>query len=769
MNIGIIYAIVAGASVIVISVLRNRTLATDFKETIDKNFVVLLRFMQIFCIIDMIWGLLTSQLFIVNQLLYNIFTYGFHLMAALSAFMWTGYTLHYLGLRTKIRYIVLIFRRLFLLIQLTVLGSNIYTHWFFYVDEDAVYHPYFLRNFMFYMQFAYYILLVLYGFYCLLFFRKDNSDRRYKYKSVIVYSFFLLGFGIGQMFWSDAPMYSLGFMATAVLIYSINVNREHEMYAKELMKKENGRLMSLIYGLANDFVVAYLINIEDGKYAVYKNDDLYEKRENENENEIDEGKDFFSEQLETIKKITYFEDFEEIDKKLQKEYIINELSTKKAYRFEVRFTINKRIRYYQVKVIKTPEENSIIIGLFDDDERIKKEMANRNELMQAKKNAEAANNAKTTFLFNMSHDIRTPMNAILGFVNLSERHIDDTKYVKECLEKIKGSGEHLLALINDVLDMSRIESGKVAIASTPELLNKECDEIVAIANELAMAKSISFKHEFINIEDNYVMYDKLHVNQILLNLISNAIKYTNIGGKVELKVELSEIREKPDKVRVDYKISDNGIGMSPEFLNRIYVAFERAQNATMSGIQGTGLGMSIVKKLVDMLHGEIEIQSKENEGTVVDCWLEFDKCEKPVDENKERNQVAVLDSVKGKRVLLVDDNELNREIAYELLEEAGLIVEEAADGSDAVKMISKSDTNFDLVLMDVQMPIMDGYTATQNIRKLDDERKAMIPIIAMTANSFEEDKKAAFDAGMNGHLSKPIDIKKVLEKIAEFV
>lgn len=394
--------------------------------------------------------------------------------------------------------------------------------------------------------------------------------------------------------------------------------------------------------------------------------------------------------------------------------------------------------------------------------------ASREELEVANELAQAANKAKTAFLFNMSHDLRTPMNAIIGFNNIAISHIDDKDVVRNSLNKINTGSKQLLSLINDVLDMARIESGKINCECEPVDIKESAGTLMDIIRE-SMQKSLNILVDFSGVEHNYVLADWLHIDRILTNIIGNSIKYTPEGGTVKFLInEVFNIRD--NYYSYDYIVEDNGIGMSEEFLEHIYEEFSRERNSTVSGVQGTGLGMAITKKLVDIIGGTIDIQSKVGEGTKVTVHLELEATDP--DLITEKSQQESIDNLElsGKKVLLVEDNELNREIAIDILSDQGMIVDTAEDGDIAVeKMKNASFDQYDLILMDVQMPRMNGYEATMEIRKLPDDRIASIPIIAMTANAFEEDKKNAFNAGMNGHISKPIDMVKLFHTLTDIL
>lgn len=388
-------------------------------------------------------------------------------------------------------------------------------------------------------------------------------------------------------------------------------------------------------------------------------------------------------------------------------------------------------------------------------------------LEQALAKAEAASNAKTAFLSNMSHDIRTPMNAITGFTNLALEHIDEKEKVHNYLEKVAKSSDHLLSLINDVLDMSRIEAGKVLLDLEPENIMNIIQYVKDILSPEINLKQQKFIINTENVVHETVMCDRLRLNRILLNIISNSIKYTHREGIISIKISEADTNAEEYK-SYTFEIKDNGIGMKPEFLKTIFEPFTRERNSTVSGIQGTGLGMAITKNLVDIMNGTIKIDSEEGKGTTTTITLEL----KITDRTK--NIISKSDkhdvSFAGAKVLLVDDNDFNREIASLILTDQGIIVEEAQNGQEAYEKVAASAPgNYDLILMDVQMPIMGGYEATQKIRALENKELANIPIIAMTANAFEEDRAAAFNAGMNEHIPKPLNITKLTHTLQQYL
>ncbi len=463
---------------------------------------------------------------------------------------------------------------------------------------------------------------------------------------------------------------------------------------------------------------------------------------------------------------------EDHDRVLREYYAaIEDYTGKKVYNVEYRLlTKDRGYRWFQAtgKLSRREDGTPITyVGMFVDiterketDEKLREQRA---LLEEALVKAQRASQAKTMFLNNMSHDIRTPMNAIIGFTNLATTHLDDRELVRDYLSKITASSSHLLRLINDVLDMSRIESGRVVIDESPCSISQILYDLQSILRADLETRELHFQMDTRALLHPHVICDRLRLNQVLLNILSNALKFTPAGGRIT--VTAAEMPgDTPDTAIYQFRIQDTGIGMAPEFLEHIFEPFERERTSTVSGIQGTGLGMSITKNLVELMKGQITVESRQGQGSVFTCAFPFRLSAAP--DVGETPAAPTPRPSAHWHILLVEDNELNQEIAVTILEEAGCLMDVASDGAQAVEKVSHSLPDpYDLILMDIQMPVMDGIEATKAIRALSDPRLANIPIVAMTANAFEEDRQRVLSAGMNGHLGKPINVDKLFSAL----
>ncbi|MDE7312330.1 MAG: response regulator [Eubacterium sp.] len=666
---------------------------------------------------------------------------------------------------------------------------------------------------------------------------------------------------------------------------------------KQQEKKKERRQMELMQALTEDYSIVCFFNLDTGKGIPIRTDAA-------------DGGAFlpdaggnlsFRESLEQyIQNTVYEEDKEKLRQFACAACLKKELATAKTRYVNYRVAIDGEVLYYQLKAVQTgnwKKQHGVVLGMRSVDEEIRREMEQKSLLENALMQANRASKAKSVFLSNMSHDIRTPMNAIVGFTALAMTHIDQRDQVEEYLKKIMTSGNHLLSLINDVLDMSRIESGKMHLDEKPCCLPDILHGLRSILQADIHAKQLDLYMDAVDITDEEIYCDKLRLNQVLLNLLSNAVKYTAAGGTISMRIT-QKAGAPFGYAQYEFMIRDTGIGMSEEFVAHIFEPFEREKSSTISGIQGTGLGMAITKNIVDLMNGTIALKSEQGKGTEVavsftfrlhsgakepqeipglkNCralvidddfntcdsvtymlgqigmraewtlsgkeallrthqavtrgdiytvyvidwmlpdingievarrirremgdevpivlltaydWSEIEDeakeagvsafCSKPLFLSELRGTLHhIVNQVKDEeeeketvrqhtgRILLAEDNEINQEIAAAILGDAGFTTEIAGNGQIAVDMLKRSMPGYYcLVLMDVQMPVMDGYTATKSIRALADKELASIPILAMTANAFEEDRQQALNCGMNGHLAKPIDVEALFETL----
>jgi len=551
-----------------------------------------------------------------------------------------------------------------------------------------------------------------------------------------------------------------------VLIGVEDVNDE-----KVAIESERERL-SVIKGLSEDFTLVSFINPstrEDHLYYVKKNN----WADNPNWKKVGN----FEDRLKLIANtLVHPDDRKMFMEMTTRDVVMERLAAKGAYYVNYRMIINGAVEYWQLKFVmagKAPDaQEQIVAGFISVDESTRLQLEQKEQLetqaealKQALSAAQAANSAKKEFLNSISHEIRTPLNAVIGLTSIASSHLQDQERIKDCLVKIDQSSDRLLSIINDILDMSRIESGKFDLNEAPMHLFEVVHEVERdIRNDL-QAKDLKFELDCVDINDDEVVCDRERLRQALLKVLSNAIKFTKEGGTVSMSVKETPLT-KSSYAAYEFRIKDNGIGMSEEFLKTVYEPFAR-ESTVSRDVRGMGLGLAITKNSVEMMGGQIEIASRLNVGTEVTMTFEF----KLVQSKKNDENGALVNSgFAGKRILLVEDNILNREITMEILQDNGFIVTAVEDGDIAVKMLSKAKSRpFDVVLMDVRMPVMDGYEATKRIRAFENKDVAGIPIIAMTANAFDEDRKASFEAGMNEHIAKPVSIEKLKDVLAMFL
>ncbi len=539
---------------------------------------------------------------------------------------------------------------------------------------------------------------------------------------------------------------------------------EREQYEKELSEiRDSARARSVISCLANDYAFVGHINFTNNSIKIFRATSSFMKRLKLENSFPEDSASFKRLILDSI----YPDDRSSFLENTSKNVVLRELTNNATYQFDFRLKYKDTAEYYRIKFAKSHDEkNSLTIGVLNVDNYV--HAKEREAILKATvQQAERESQAKTSFLFNMSHDIRTPMNAITGYTAMAKKYVNYPDRVTDYLEKIDISGQQLLRLINQVLDMSRIEADKIFLNEEPLDLVARFDDVLTIVDSSARNAGIRLKGIIKNITNRTVYIDDLRMNQVILNILGNAVKYTRPGGMVTASLE--QLRsDDPESGNYKITVTDTGIGMSEDFLDKIYDEFSRERNSTSSKIEGTGLGMSIVKKLLDAMGGTIDISSTPGKGTTVTISITFRLADEESVPIKETTQAdtAILN---GKHVLLVEDNEMNREIAKSILEEYGMIVFEAEDGDIAVKKVAEAENGYyDYVLMDIQMPRMNGFEATRAIRELPDREKSGIPIIAMTANAFAEDKQRVLASGMDAHLPKPIDITDLVITLGRF-
>ena len=571
----------------------------------------------------------------------------------------------------------------------------------------------------------------------------------------------------GNWVWIRYTLIGFGSGSDGYVVIGVeDVNAE-----KVAVEAERERL-SVINGLSEDFSLVSFINpstMEDHLYYVKKNN----WADNPNWKKVGN----FEERLRLIgNTLVHPDDRQKFMEMTARDVIMEKLSAKNAYYVNYRMVIDGAVEYWQLKLVTTGKgsvaQKQVVAGFISVDESTRLQLEQKEQLetqaealKQALSAAQAANNAKKEFLNSISHEIRTPLNAVIGLTELATSHMDDKERVKDCLVKIDQSSDRLLSIINDILDMSRIESGKVDVHEAPMHLFEVLHEIERDIRTDLQTKNLKFELDCVDISDGEIVCDRERLKQALLRILSNSIKYTKDGGRITMSVK-ETLLSKSSYAAYEFSIKDNGIGMNEEFLKKVYDPFTRGTTDS-DDIRGMGLGLAITKNVVEMMGGQIEIASRQNVGTEVTMNFEFKlvQSKKPSEsEGLEKSGFA------GKRILLVEDNILNREITMEILQDNGLIVTAVENGDVAVKMLSKAkERPFDLILMDVRMPVMDGYEATKLIRALENKDVADIPIVAMTANAFDEDRKASFEAGMNEHISKPVSIDKMKDVLAMFL
>lgn len=590
--------------------------------------------------------------------------------------------------------------------------------------------------------------------------RLDAAGRSWYGKKEKIRDYDIYIFFPGMQVFMTRNVVGLSYILIAIVIFTLFRTVRIHMEQESIMREQ--KRLQIINALGHAYSFILLIDIKKNTLEVVKSADVagpnYRKKNFTNELQ----KEYIDSMIAPSFQKSYLEftDMDTIESRLKEHDSLS--------------CVSQTIEGTWIRPMIVPQKydekgnlSTVLLAISDVTDEKEHELEQDRILRNALSSAEHANRAKTAFLNNMSHDIRTPMNAIIGFTSLAAEHLDDREIIRDYLEKISTSGKHLLSLINDVLDMSRIESGSVKIEKTNVHLPDILEDLKTIILESVHAKQQKLLIKMQDVVHEDIITDKLRLKQVLLNIISNAVKFTPVGGTIHILVE-EKASQNAGYAVYSFCIKDNGIGMSKEFQEHVFDSFARERTVTESGITGTGLGMAITKNIVDLLGGTIHLTSKQGEGSEFIVTLECELANREVQGKQSSYPKAEKKHLdySGKKVLLVEDNELNREIATEILKSLGMKVDCAADGMEAVEIMSSEAGNqYDMIFMDIQMPKMDGYTATREIRTLKDTKKANVPIIAMTANAFDEDRKKAIKAGMNGHIAKPIDVNVILQNL----
>lgn len=526
---------------------------------------------------------------------------------------------------------------------------------------------------------------------------------------------------------------------------------------KKLHQMENIQLHNIYkFTVNNDYESLMIIDLATNQYSV-RYTEKWNISNTVNTNEIGETMyGFLAHDMQP-------EDLE----RFELDYIIDRLNSKKGDSYIVWYTSlsgeHKEVRCYWLE-----KNKKILLTIRNVEVSWRKEEENKRKIVEALEMAKVANQAKSDFLSRMSHDIRTPLNAISGMATIAQNHIEDTPRVEECLDSINHSSNYLSLLINDVLDMAKIESSKMQLNKEEFVLEEFLKKMLDIVKPLSENR----KHELImrseGVEHQYVRGDSVRLQQLLLNILSNAIKYTNPGGKIEFVIK-ELVSQKEGYGYYQFDIKDNGIGMDEEFLKRLFNPFERSSNRQTAHIEGTGLGMSIAKNIANLMDGDISVESELNVGSTfsITAYLELQSAKQ--DNSEDSQDEDEMPDFSGKNILLVDDYAINIEIAKEVLSLTGANIDTAEDGKEAIKQVMKTPENYySMIFMDIRMPILNGYETVKIIRSLDRQDLKSVPIIAMTADAFSDDVKKAKDCGMNDHVAKPIDIDKLYEVMKKY-
>ena len=535
----------------------------------------------------------------------------------------------------------------------------------------------------------------------------------------------------------------------------------------EIIQQEHLRRLEMIEGLSIDYESIFYVNLDANRIKAYRVSKRFEKKFPK----VHQICQFTGFDYEYIKTWVHPDDRAMLLGVTTPEYIRKKLSENQSFHINYRILKDGNPGYIQLRVVNVSSSrriSQVVLGYRNIDEEIIQEVKQKQMLADALNKANLANNAKKMFLSNMSHDIRTPMNAIVGFTELAKKHMDDKEKLSGYLDLMSSSSEQLLQLLNAVLELSMLESGEVHVQENECSLMELAHQIQMDMLPRAAQKNISLSLDISNLKHDFVYIDRQKIAQVLFYLVDNAVKYTLPDGEISIMVAEKE-KQNNDFTLYQFEVQDTGIGISRKFISHIFEPFEREKNTTLSGIHGLGLSLTITKNLVEMIGGTIEVYSVVGKGSRFTITLPLRIQERRQDQFGDMEYEPMLFS-EAKKILIVDDNEINLMLENEVLRDAGFQVDIATDGSIAVEKVKRSKPgDYDLILMDIQMPIMNGYHATEAIRRIENPALAGIPIIAVSANTSEEDKKIAMESGMNAHLAKPLDTPRLFKLIWKFL
>lgn len=556
----------------------------------------------------------------------------------------------------------------------------------------------------------------------------------------------------------------------------INLSREKEERLKKIIKKfgderrtinqEHLRRLEVIEGLSVNYDSILYVDLDNDRVLPYR---LSIRTAKQFEDKLC-PKQYSAFIEDYVASWVYSEDYTLVTSITRPEYIKEKLAESKTYYANYRCVVNGKISFLQLRIVNvggSDDVTQIVMGFRNVDEELQREMQHMQLLERALKNAKQAEIARNVFLSNMSHDMRTPLNAIFGYTSIAKSCINNPSEVGVYLQKIEGACKDILGLVENVLEMSERQS-------TDNILNETECNICDLVDEVQYAflnqteqKRIKFVKNTVKVEHSEVYADCEKLKQVLMKLVANAVKYTGLGGKVELNVFEKEVISNGYSQYI-FEIRDTGVGIDKQFIDRLFEPFEREKNTTFSGIYGMGLGLTIAKNTLDMMDGEISVESEAGSGSVFTVSVKLRRQGHPL--NSTTDTVAIMKELQSSKILLVDDNDINLEIEAEMLEGVGFTVETARNGKIAVDKIRGARRGeYAVVLMDIQMPVMDGRQATEEIRKLEDKVLSRIPVIALSANAFESDRRISMERGMNAHLTKPIDMPVLIETMAKCV